>query len=49
MYVHFWWDHPTIRLHWIADLHLGHTKPSCSDKGRNAGKATKGARLCGFM
>ena len=24
--IHFWWDHPTIRLHWIADLHLGHHK-----------------------
>lgn len=24
--IHFWWDNPYIRLHWITDLHLGHHK-----------------------
>ena len=24
--VHFWWDHPEIRLHWAKDIHLGHRK-----------------------
>jgi hypothetical protein len=25
--IHFWWDHPDLRIHWIPDLHLGHRKP----------------------
>ena len=24
--IHFWWDHPEIRLHWAKDIHLGHRK-----------------------